>query len=78
VRIWLDCGKREAPHLRQAVRELAELLLQKGWRKHRSASKAGLRHLEIARAGHDEVAWGARFDRVAKFLLPPAPKPRRR
>lgn len=70
VRIWIDAGKREAPPLRQGVRAVAELLRAKGWRKHRIARRADLRHVEVARGRHDEAAWGGRFDRVLKFLFP--------
>jgi predicted alpha/beta superfamily hydrolase len=72
VRIWLDIGKREARPMRQQVRRAEELLVDKGWVAHRSAKKATLRCREVARATHDERSWGRRFDRVLKFLFPPA------
>lgn len=72
LRIWLDIGKREAPPLRQHVRGLAELLVTKGWKKSRVTRRATLRHTEVARGRHDEASWGKRFDRVLKFLFPPA------
>lgn len=78
VRLWLDVGKREAAPLRQHVRSAKELLLAKGWVTHRSAAKATLRHSEVARGRHDEASWGKRFDRVLRFLFPPAPGATRR
>jgi predicted alpha/beta superfamily hydrolase len=78
VRIWIDAGKREAPPLRQHVRTLHELMLAKGWQKHRNAKKATLRHSEAALGRHDEASWGKRFDRVLKFLFPVPKRARRR
>ncbi len=76
LRIWVDIGKSEAPPLRQHVRILSELLVAKGWKKGRVARRSTLRHVEVARARHDEASWGKRFDRVLKFLFPPPPKRR--
>ena len=70
VRIWLDAGRREAMPLQQAVRAMAELLLSKGWQKHRQAARADLRHVEVKAGRHDEASWGKRLDRVLKFLFP--------
>lgn len=78
LRVWIDIGKREAPPLRLHVRELRDLLLAKGWQKSRVARRATLRHTEVARGRHDEASWGKRFDRVLKFLFPPAPRSGRR
>lgn len=80
VRIWLDAGKRETANVRDGARRLAELLLGKGWQKHRTARRATLRHVEVAGGRHDERSWGRRFDRVLKFLfpMPAAPAKRRR
>lgn len=78
VRIWLDAGKREAKPLRQSVRTTVELLLSKGWQRHRQAARADLRHVEQAGGRHDEASWGGRMDRVLKFLFPPPKAPRRR
>lgn len=75
VRVWLDAGKREAPPLRQTVRAAAELLLAKGWHKHRQAARADLRHVEVTGGRHDEASWGQRFDRVLRFLFPPTSFP---
>lgn len=77
VRIWIDAGKREAPPLRQGVRAVAELLLAKGWHKHRTAARGDLRHLEVPRGRHDELAWGRRLDRVLQFLFPQPRQTRR-
>ncbi len=71
LRIWIDIGKCEAPLLRQQVRTLHDLLLEKGWQKSRVARRASLRHADVARGRHDEASWGKRFDRVLKFLFPP-------
>jgi predicted alpha/beta superfamily hydrolase len=73
VRIWLDAGKREAKQLQQGVRAAAELLLAKGWHKHRQAARADLRHVEVKGGRHDEASWGRRCDRVLKFLFPARP-----
>ncbi len=77
VRIWLDAGSREAANLRASIAELVDLLLTKGWQKHRTASRADLRHLEAKGGRHDEASWGRRFDRVLKFLFPRAPAARK-
>ncbi|MBL8756248.1 MAG: alpha/beta hydrolase [Planctomycetes bacterium] len=78
LRVWLDAGRRESPPLRQSVRAAAELLAAKGWRKHRTARRADLRHVEVAGGRHDEVAWRRRLPRVLQFLFPMPPRPRRR
>jgi predicted alpha/beta superfamily hydrolase len=77
-RIWLDAGKREAPHLQQSVRATAELLLAHGWHKHRDPRRATLRHVESKGAAHDERAWRQRLPRVLQFLFPVVRQPRRR
>jgi predicted alpha/beta superfamily hydrolase len=71
LRIWLDIGKSEGQHFRRQTRLLQEILLKKGWQKHRHANLADFRYLEAAKAGHDEASWGGRFDRVLRFLYPP-------
>jgi predicted alpha/beta superfamily hydrolase len=78
LRLWIDVGRGEAAPLRQHVRTAMELLLAKGWQRHRSPRRATLRHVEAARARHDERSWGRRFDRVLQFLFPPEPRSRRR
>lgn len=76
VRIWLDAGKREKPALRQSTSALAQLLLDKGWQKHRTAKRATLRFTEVPGGRHTEAAWGKRFGRVLRFLFPAAPAAR--
>lgn len=70
LRIWLEAGTREGPELRQSVTALAELLLARGYRKHRSAAKASLRHAEVAGGRHDEASWSRRAERALRFLFP--------
>lgn len=74
MRIWLDVGKHETAALRTGARNLAEMLLGKGWKKHRNARHASLRFTEVADGRHDEASWGRRFGRVLKFLFPLAPR----
>ena len=78
LRIWLDVGKQEVTRMRQGTSALAEQLLAKGWRKHRTARLASLRHIEVPRSRHDETSWGRRLDRALPFLLPPPPQRRSR
>jgi predicted alpha/beta superfamily hydrolase len=78
VRIGIDIGKREPAGARQLVRTARELLNAKGWGAHRFSKKATLRHVEAARAAHDEASWGKRFDRVLTFLFPRESRARRR
>lgn len=78
VRIWIDAGKRETANVRDSARRLAELLLSKGWQKHRTARRATLRHVEVAGGRHDERSWGRRFDRVLTFLFPRPAAPAKR
>lgn len=68
LRIWLDIGKSEGRNIKHQVRALKEMLLAQGWQ-----TGADLAYLEIPRAGHDESAWAARFDKVLKFLYPKMP-----
>ncbi|MEW6127768.1 MAG: alpha/beta hydrolase-fold protein [Acidobacteriota bacterium] len=70
LRIWLDIGRREGRHHKTQARLLHDLLLRKGWRKHRNARLADFRYLEVPKAQHDESAWGARFHKVLRFLYP--------
>ncbi len=72
LRIWLDIGKGEGKPFRQQTRSLQEILLDKGWQKHRHVKFADFRYLEAAKAGHNESSWGARFDKVLRFLFPPS------
>lgn len=71
LRIWLDIGGREGHPYKAQTRRLQDLLLQKGWQKHRQARCADLRYWEAPHARHDEASWGARFDKALRFLFPP-------
>ncbi len=73
LRIWLDIGRREGRHYKNQTRHLHDLLLNKGWIKHRNARLADFRYLEAPKAAHDELSWGARFDKVLRFLFPKIP-----
>lgn len=70
LRIWLDMGRREGRYFLAQTRQLQDILRSKGWQKNRKAALADFRYLEAARARHDEFSWGARFDKVLKFLYP--------
>lgn len=70
IRIWLDMGRREGRHFLAQTRALQDILRSKGWQKNRKAALADFRYLEATRARHDEYSWGARFDKVLKFLYP--------
>jgi len=70
VRIWLDIGKGEGRYTVAQARHLQDILLEKGWQKNRRAALADFRYLEAPKARHDEISWGARFDKVLKFLYP--------
>ena len=70
LRIWLDMGKREGRHFLAQTRLLQDILRGKGWQKNRRALLADFRYLEAPKARHDEFSWGARFDKVLKFLYP--------
>lgn len=65
--IWLDTGAKEGEHAEQVVadaRLLCDELLQKGWRE-----GVDLSYREIAGAGHNEQAWGARFGEVLRYFF---------
>jgi predicted alpha/beta superfamily hydrolase len=70
VRIWLDMGKREGRYFLAQTRTLQDILRSKGWQKNRRAALADFRYFEAPKARHDEFFWGARFDKVLKFLYP--------
>jgi predicted alpha/beta superfamily hydrolase len=70
IRIWLDIGRREGGHFKSQTRQLQEILLKKGWKKNRNAKLADFRYFEAPKARHDEFSWGARFDKVLRFLFP--------
>ncbi|HEX6210862.1 MAG TPA: alpha/beta hydrolase-fold protein [Methylomirabilota bacterium] len=65
-RLYLDTGTGEGrPHVRQ-VREMVRLL-----RRQAPHPRRQLRYVEDRGAGHNEAAWGARFERAIRWLLPP-------
>lgn len=70
LRIWLDMGRREGRNYLWHTRTLQDILRRKGWQKNRKAASADFRYLEVPGARHDEFSWGARFDKVLKFLYP--------
>ena len=69
-RIWLDVGELESRQLRSGARRMAGLLVQQGWRRHRSASRATFRYSVAARGNHDEGSWGRRFGPALQFAFP--------
>jgi predicted alpha/beta superfamily hydrolase len=67
ARIWLDSGTEEGDSPQQAIgdlRLLRDVLVEKGWRE-----GLDLRVCEVAGAGHNEAAWGARFGDVLRYLF---------
>jgi predicted alpha/beta superfamily hydrolase len=70
IRIWLDAGRREGKYTLANTQAMQDVLRKKGWQKNRRAAWADFRYLEAPRARHDEFSWGARFDKVLKFLYP--------
>ncbi len=75
-RIWLDMGGREGAtnssrrgNLRRA-RALARLLGKAGLRDGRE-----FHYYEDLHGGHDEAAWGWRFEPMLRFLFPPPSRP---
>ncbi len=64
LRIWLDTGTAE-PGWEQ-TRELANRLIEKGWKLHKD-----LQYMEAQRADHSEAAWAARVEPALRFLFPP-------
>ncbi|MBC7798138.1 MAG: alpha/beta hydrolase [Pyrinomonadaceae bacterium] len=67
LRIWLDIGKLEGSRIKSQVRLLRGALLEKGWR-----ADVDLGYLEIPDGRHDENSWSLRFDKVLRYLFPPA------
>ena len=67
-RLWLDAGTEEGDAPRRVIddlRLLRDALVEKGWRE-----GSDLRFCEVAGAGHNESAWGARFGDVLRYLFP--------
>lgn len=74
VRVWLDVGGREG-HTRNTqigtsrrVRRLAKIL-----HMHGRLEGVDYSYFEVPDGTHSESAWGARFDRVLKFLFGAGP-----
>ena len=67
LKIWLDTGTAE-PGWEQ-TRELANRLIEKGWKPGKS-----LQYMEAERADHSEAAWALRVEPALRFLFPPARK----
>jgi len=63
-RIHLDVGTAEGAETLEQARELRGLLVEAGY-----VPGADLSYVEEATAGHDEGAWGRRFDAALPFLL---------
>jgi predicted alpha/beta superfamily hydrolase len=64
LKIWLDTGTAE-PGWEQ-TRELANRLIEKGWKLHKD-----LQYMEAQRSDHNEAAWAARVEPALRFLFPP-------
>ena len=65
LKIWLDTGTAE-PGWEQ-TRELANRLIEKGWKLGKS-----LQYMEAQGADHSEAAWAARVESALRFLFPRA------
>ena len=65
LKIWLDTGTAE-PGWEQ-TRELANRLIEKGWKLHKD-----LEYMEAQGADHSEAAWAARVEPALRFLFPGA------
>ena len=63
-KVYLDVGTLEGKETVADVRHLRELLLGKGYRRHRD-----LVYVEAKGAGHSEVAWSQRLHFAVDFLL---------
>lgn len=70
-RIWLDFGEREggSPAAMRAGIERARELAQ-AFREVGLTDDLDFHYDEIPGGQHNEAAWGARFDRVLRFLFP--------
>jgi predicted alpha/beta superfamily hydrolase len=82
-RVYLDVGLREGGHTARNVRNLARLLVRKGFRRDRRATRgassvterrarrpaSSLRYIEDAGGGHQEAAWAHRLEGALDFLL---------
>jgi predicted alpha/beta superfamily hydrolase len=63
-RIWLDIGTGEGLEAVSNARQLAEVLLAKGWHP-----EENFKYVEVPGAGHNEVAWAHRIGDVMRFLF---------
>lgn len=66
LRIWLDAGTSEGSETIVNTRALRDALVAKGW-----TIGDDLSYLEETGGEHNEQSWGARIDRVLKYLFPP-------
>jgi predicted alpha/beta superfamily hydrolase len=64
LRIWLDCGTEEGDDPEQVLSDIR--LLDENLRPR----TVQMHYSEIAGAGHNERAWGARFGDVLRYLFP--------
>jgi len=68
LKIWLDTGTAE-PGWQQA-RELANRLIEKGWKLHKD-----IEYVEVQGADHSEAAWATRVEPALQFLFPIGSQP---
>ena len=66
LKIWLDTGTAEPGW--EHARELAECLVDKGWKL-----DVDLKYVEVEGGDHNEAAWSARVEPALRFLFPPQP-----
>lgn len=67
-RLWVDIGTQEGnepDRILSDARLLRDTLHERGWREGQD-----LEYREYTGAGHNEGAWGARFDEVLRWLFP--------
>ena len=65
IRLWLDAGTAEGVDTLVNARALRDALVAKGW-----TIGDDLAYLEEQGGEHNEQSWGARVERVLKFLFP--------
>jgi len=82
-RVYLDVGMREGGNTARNARNLARLLVRKGFRRDTRAARgaspaterrtrrpvSSLRYIEDAGGGHQEAAWAHRLESALDFLL---------
>ena len=64
-RLYLDTGTAEGRRQVRQTREMVRLL-----RRHALRPRRQIHYVEARGAGHNELAWAARFERAARWLLP--------